>query len=145
MGMMKRCGRKEMFLTQTCDDVWWHLMRRRKVLVLLSDLTSEEIKYDNSSLWNYWEEENNKRANNYKIIREYKPKYDVHIGRSWKGIKKQTLTVSPEGKTKLSLASHFLEYNWVGPPLGHRRKGRTYASREAQKDYSWTVLKLEHI
>lgn len=54
-------------------------MRRRKVSILLSDLTLVEIKYDNSSLCIHCEEENNKRANNYRIIREHKLKYDAQI------------------------------------------------------------------
>ena len=48
-------------------------------MVLLSDLRSTEIKYDNSSLSTYLEAENNKKANNDKIIREHKLKYDAQI------------------------------------------------------------------
>lgn len=58
---------------------------RRKVLVLLSDLISAEIKHDNWSLCIYWEEENNKRANNYRIIREHKPKYDAQTEKILEG------------------------------------------------------------
>lgn len=54
-------------------------MRRRKVSILLSDLTSVEIKYDNSSLCTHCEEDNNKKDNNYRIIREHKLKYDAQI------------------------------------------------------------------
>lgn len=54
---------------------------RRKVLALLSELTSFEMKYDNSSLSTYCEAENKKRANNYRIIREHKLKFYAQIGK----------------------------------------------------------------
>lgn len=54
-------------------------MRRRKVFVLFFVLILEEIKYDNLSLWIYWEGENNERVNNYRVIREYKFKDEVFI------------------------------------------------------------------
>lgn len=60
-------------------------MRRRKVLALLSDLTSVEIKYDNSTLSTYCEAENKKRINNYRIIREHKLKFYAQIEKVLEG------------------------------------------------------------
>lgn len=129
----------------------WHLMRRRKALALLSNLTSVGINYGNSSLSTYLEAENKKRANNYRIIREHKLKFYAQIEkRSWKDILSTNTDYKPWWQNKTISGIPLSKIQSVGPSLGHGRKNRArilhmLPGKHRKVDNFSTVLKLEFV